>query len=737
MGMSWPMEGLIVPRYPDEPQELGGYAAVNLEWRVDRRRRLDQFDGWDVPEGASLTLAEGAEDAISNDLRPSWCPATSPYGDGDLGSPGAADSVCQPPAPTLGEIVITEIRRSGPPTAPDYEFIEFHNLAPHTIGLTGLILDVDGEPFTLQGGVILTGGFAWAAPELPPSLLGGSVPDARYAEEALAPGESVLTLRSGDGEILDVLPIGEDFPGLDFQASSADPASWLPPFNDAATLWCVAPASPGEPGGCGLTEGLSYGSLVISEVRAGADWAVEITNLSGEARDLLGLAFSIGATEASAELVLLTESLEVASGGQVVLDGQLLEGLDGVVLDPAGCELLLIASDGGIVDGLSLNADFPWPGQGSIALAPGALSASDNDLPASWCQSPPEAESLGSPNTVCLAIPPEGTLVITEIMARSNEAVSAISGGWVEVTNLGDTELELGGLVLRDNGGDFWPIPAGTTVAAGQRLVFGAVTNPQINGGAAVDVKWSVFSLDPAADEVVIEVAGSVVDAVAYDQNEGWPLLDGHSMSLAPSSIDVDANDSPGAWCVATSVYGDGDMGTPGAPNDPCELLVGTVIISELMPDPINMSDADGEFIELYNPGPAPQDIGGWRLEGADGEVATLPSPLGIAAGEHLILSRSDEFGAASGLVPDAVYEGMTLSNGADEVRLVHPSGLVVDALAYDQEWPLISGRSLELKTEALDHQSNDLPANWCSSNAPAYSLGNQGTPGEANGPCD
>ncbi|MDP6945522.1 MAG: lamin tail domain-containing protein, partial [Myxococcota bacterium] len=250
----------------------------------------DQSAGWDVPEGASLALAAGAEDAVSNDLQPSWCAATSPYGDGDLGTPGSPDTTCLPPTPAPGEVVLTEIRRRGPPTAPDYEFFEVYNLAPHTVGLDGLVVTALGAgEATLNGGVVLSGGFAWVAPNLPPASLGGTTPDATYDGFQLPDDPATVTLSRPDGELLDLLPVTGAFPGLAIQAMSLDPAAYRPDDNDAAALWCVAPASPGQAGGCGLTEHLVEGALVITEILPGDDWAIEVTNLAGDAVSLLGL----------------------------------------------------------------------------------------------------------------------------------------------------------------------------------------------------------------------------------------------------------------------------------------------------------------------------------------------------------------------------------------------------------------------------------------------------------------
>jgi len=749
-----PGQRLVIGRDGDEQVNGGlalGYVApqmslkniadsLRLTWNgvVIDAVGWDQAAGWTIPAGASLTLAVGAEDAISNDLQPSWCPSTSPFGDGDLGTPGGQETACLPPSPAPGEIVLTELRRRGPPTAPEYEFLEVHNLAPHTVGLDGLVLEVSGgAQATVQGGVVLSGEFAWIAPDLPASALGGALPDATYGDLELPDGASTVILRQSGGDTLDILPVTPAFPGLAIQAMSADPAAWRPGDNDHASLWCVAPASPGQAGGCGLTDHLIAGSLVITEIRPGEDWAVEVTNLTGDAAALLGLRAIIGPLDGPVGSALILDETLVASGGQVVVTSDIGGALGDVTLDPTGAIVRLEAAGGMLVDEVVLDASFPWPAEGSIALAPGSLDAEANDLPEAWCQSPLEAASLGSPNTVCLAVPPPGALVISEIMARSQTAVSSISGGWIEVTNLTAEPVELGGLVLRDDGGDFWPIPAGATVAGGERIVLGATDNLQLNGGAPVDLEWSLFSLDPVADEVVLEVAGSVVDRVAYDQDDGWPLLDGYSMALSDDSTDAESNDAPGAWCTGSDPYGDGDLGTPGAPNAPCELLVGTVIIAELMPDPVNMADADGEYVELYNPGPISQDLSGWRLEGSDGDSATLPTPLAIGVDERLLLTRSPDISQGGEVPSDAVYNGLTLSNTADDVFLVHPSGLVIDAVAYDAEWPIVPGRSMELAPDGFDHEFNDLPDFWCASDSPIYGLGNHGTPGFAPGPCD
>lgn len=62
-------------------------------------RTLDAFT-WDeaaftVAEGAALQLAPTVAAPDGNDAPEAWCLATAPYGDGDLGTPGAANAACE------------------------------------------------------------------------------------------------------------------------------------------------------------------------------------------------------------------------------------------------------------------------------------------------------------------------------------------------------------------------------------------------------------------------------------------------------------------------------------------------------------------------------------------------------------------------------------------------------------------------------------------------------------------
>ena len=67
-------------------------------------------------------------------------------------------------------------------------------------------------------------------------------------------------------------------------------------------------------------------------------------------------------------------------------------------------------------------------------------------------------------------------------------------------------------------------------------------------------------------------------------------------------TLDATSNDSMVNWCEASSSYGNGDLGTPGDINDNCpdpsisssSLGTGDLVISEIMTNPVTVSDFKG-----------------------------------------------------------------------------------------------------------------------------------------------
>jgi hypothetical protein len=150
-------------------------------------------------------------------------------------------------------------------------------------------------------------------------------------------------------------------------------------------------------------------------------------------------------------------------------------------------------------------------------------------------------------------------------MANPN-AVDDALGEWFEIKNTTSLAFNLQGLVVRDDGVDTFTVPNTLLMAGNGRLVFGAGSVTDTNGGVSVNYAYdrTTCQLANGADELVLATT-VVIDQVFYTAT--FPLVAGASMSLSPASETAAANDAAANWCAAATVYGAGDRGTPGAAN--------------------------------------------------------------------------------------------------------------------------------------------------------------------------
>lgn len=82
----------------------------------------------------------------------------------------------------------------------------------------------------------------------------------------------------------------------------------------------------------------------------------------------------------------------------------------------------------------------------------------------------------------------------------------------------------------------------------------------------------------------------------------------------------------------------------------------------------------------------------------------------------------------------DAAQSGHLLG-GDDEIELVDPAGRTVDRVAFDMDWGVQPGVSLQLDPSALGVADNDDRASWCASTV-GYGGGDLGSPGAPNVSC-
>ena len=270
------------------------------------------------------------------------------------------------------------------------------------------------------------------------------------------------------------------------------------------------------------------------------------------------------------------------------------------------------------------------------------------------------------------------------------------SGGWIELFNASSAPADLSGFRLSDDRGDLgkWTFPAGSVVPARGFLV----------------VRESDCGFDFSSAEIAVYLVrpdlSEVVAAELFENPPGGdPLLLGTSRARHPDGV--------GRFFVSTAP-------TPGAPNQAA--LETDVVIHEILYNP-PPGRSGLEFVELYNRGPAPVDLSGFRF--ARGVRYVFPPGTTIPAGGYLVVARDpralEEAHGISGVL--GPYEG-SLANEGELVRLVDRRGNLADEVRYEDggRWPAWAdglGSSLEL----LDpRQDNSVASAWEASDESAKS---------------
>ncbi len=163
--------------------------------------------------------------------------------------------------------------------------------------------------------------------------------------------------------------------------------------------------------------------------------------------------------------------------------------------------------------------------------------------------------------------PNPGDIIITEIM-QNPDVMTDANGEWFEVYNTTGSPIDLFGCTISDDGTDSHEIGSSVVVPANGYAVLARNANSEANGGVTADYDYEDFTLRNGDDEVVLSCCGVEIDRVNYDGGPNFPDPTGASMSLNPAKFSETENNFGFNWCEATTPYGFGDLGTPGAAND-------------------------------------------------------------------------------------------------------------------------------------------------------------------------
>lgn len=159
------------------------------------------------------------------------------------------------------------------------------------------------------------------------------------------------------------------------------------------------------------------------------------------------------------------------------------------------------------------------------------------------------------------------SLVITEFFPSPLENPDAADGQWFELYNPTKGDRVLTGCVVSgDVASDTFVIDTYVVIPEGGYATIGTGSAHEL-GFVPDFVMPSTVDLRADTDTISIACGSRVLDTVEYRSDGKWPpAVPG--AARATRKLGADGNDDGWAWCIASNVYGLGQTGTPGAPND-------------------------------------------------------------------------------------------------------------------------------------------------------------------------
>jgi PKD repeat protein len=269
------------------------------------------------------------------------------------------------------------------------------------------------------------------------------------------------------------------------------------------------------------------------------------------------------------------------------------------------------------------------------------------------------------------------------------------------------------------------------------------VTNTAGNNTMLKSAYITVQTMSPpvaefSANFTVVNAGSSVTFTDLSTNNPAswdWTFSGGTPASSTQQNPVITYN-TPGIFdvqLIATNAGGSNTMLKTGyiTVTDP---FAGNLMITEIMQNPLAVSDAAGEWFEVFNPTSSPVNMNGWKIKDDDTDIHTITTNLIVPAGGFTVLGINSGSAANGGYTCNYQYSTFILGNSGDEVVLLDPSNNEVDRVEYDggPNWPDPNGASMVFTgTPSMDN--NDFH-NWTTAtvreNTYTGTTGDKGSPG-------
>ena len=369
-------------------------------------------------------------------------------------------------------------------------------------------------------------------------------------------------------------------------------------------------------------------------------------------------------------------------------DGKIGNGLTG-----KGEVVRLIDKNGHEIDSV---AHTPWPSKQSLVRHP-----PDGDA---WVphKTASTVKALFSPGHTHIIPKPSYPLLISEVLADppSGLAGDANRDGqrdgyeddFIELYNAGSEPISLAGWRLGDSTAlkNFFQFPADAVIAPHSYIVLFGGGNPAgFTMPVYIDDGKIGNGLTSSGEDIhLIDKNGHEIDAVSHDE---WPK--DQSIVRTPSD--------GGAFVPHKTASPIEASFSPGHAPDTRPILTYPLFISEVLADPpegpAGDANRDGqrdpyedEFIELYNAGPVPVSLAGWRLgdAGSLSDYFRFPRNAVIAPRSYVVLfGGGNPLGFTIPVYTDDGTIGDGLTNSGESIHLINDHGHEAASL-FQSTWP-------------------------------------------------
>ncbi len=211
------------------------------------------------------------------------------------------------------------------------------------------------------------------------------------------------------------------------------------------------------------------------------------------------------------------------------------------------------------------------------------------------------------------------------------------------------------------------------------------------------------------------------------DSCDNCPTTSNPSQGDVDSDGKGDACDSPtcgnGKMDNSAEQCDDGNLNDNDGCSHECQFDIaiqplGTLVITEVMPNPDAVADTFGEWFEVYNPALQPLDIGGWTIKTAvyqhtiTGSVIVAPRSFAVLAAST-DTSKNDAITAVYGWGDHPEGGPLSLPNtGITTLSLLDAAGTVADSVALSS-LPWGNGASALLTVKCWTPAGNDGNGCW------------------------